>query len=138
MVAELGFDNASWAHRMLALAVDWLACIAIVVAVVGSYKTSQSFSLGILGAFVVESAILTATVGGSFGQIATRLRVVRVDGDRRPLDLVRAFARQILVALFVPPLVFRPDGRGLHDLAVGTATVTLATYRDLVHTEGER
>ena len=27
----------------------------------------------------------------------------------------------------IPPLVFRPDGRGLHDIAAGTATVTLQT-----------
>jgi uncharacterized RDD family membrane protein YckC len=54
------------------------------------------------------------------------------------LDPIRAFARQILVALIVPPLVFRPDGRGLHDLAVGTATVTLATYRALAQTGGTR
>lgn len=136
MVADLGFDNASWAHRMLALAVDWAACLAIAGVICGGYRTSHSFQLVTLGAFVVESAVFTATLGGSFGQIATRLRVVRVDGDPRPLDLIRALARQILVALFVPPLIFRPDGRGLHDLAVGSATVTLATYRDLTHTEG--
>ena len=34
--------------------------------------------------------------------------------------------RQVLIALVIPPLVFRPDGRGLHDIAAGSATVTLA------------
>lgn len=123
---------------MLALVVDWIACIAVVAMIFGGYRTSQTFSLALLAAFVVESTIFTATMGGSFGQIATRLRVVRADGDARPLDPIRALARQILVALFVPPLIFRPDGRGLHDLAVGSATVTLATYRALAHTEGPR
>lgn len=123
---------------MLALVVDWAACIVIVAMFAGGYRTSAGFSLAILAAFVVESAVFTATIGGSFGQVATRLRVVRADGDPRPLDPIRALARQILVALFVPPLIFRPDGRGLHDLAVGTATVTLATYRALAHTEGSR
>lgn len=123
---------------MLALVVDWAACIVIVAMFAGGYRTSPGFSLAILAAFVVESAVFTATIGGSFGQVATRLRVVRADGDPRPLDPIRALARQILVALFVPPLIFRPDGRGLHDLAVGTATVTLATYRALAHTEGSR
>jgi len=38
----------------------------------------------------------------------------------------------------IESLIFRPDGRGLHDLAVGSATVTLATYRALATTEGTR
>ena len=134
----MGFDNASWAHRMLALVIDWLACLAIAMVISGGYRTTQTFQFITLGAFVVESSLFTATIGGSFGQIATRLRVVHADGDPRPLDPIRALARQILVALVIPPLVFRPDGRGLHDLAVGTATVTLATYRDLTHNEGTR
>jgi len=33
--------------------------------------------------------------------------------------------RSLLIALVIPPLVFRPDGRGLHDLAVGSVTVPL-------------
>ena len=52
---------------------------------------------------------------------------LRIPG--KPLDLLRAIARQIMVAVVVPPLIFRPDGRGLHDIAAGTATVTLETYR---------
>ncbi len=31
----------------------------------------------------------------------------------------------MLIAWSIPPLVYRPDGRGLHDIAAGTATVTL-------------
>lgn len=123
---------------MLALAVDWLACIAVATVIHHGYRVGQAFSLTIAAAFVVESTAFTATIGGSFGQIATRLRVVRAEGDPRPLDPIRALARQILVVLFVPPLIFRPDGRGLHDLAVGSATVTLATYRALATTEGTR
>src|SRR5262249_9200751 len=77
--------------------------------------------------FLFESTVLMALVGGSFGQLATRLRVVRTDGSGRPLSVLRALVRQVLVALVIPPLVFRPDGRGLHDMAVGSATVTLQT-----------
>ena len=57
-----------------------------------------------------------ALSGGSFGQLATRLRVVRIDGSGRPLSLLTALLRQVLICLVIPPLVFRPDGRGLHDL----------------------
>jgi uncharacterized RDD family membrane protein YckC len=118
---------------MLALAVDWAACIAVAMVIHGGYHANQTFSLTIAAVFVAESTLFTSTMGGSFGQLATRLRVVRADGNPRPLDPIRTLARQILVILVVPPLVFRPDGRGLHDLAVGTAAVTLATYRDLAH-----
>lgn len=121
---------------MLALGVDWLACLAVAMVVSGGYRTTQSFQLVTLGAFLVESTLFTATIGGSFGQVATRLRVVRVDGNVRPLDPIRSLVRQLLVILVVPPLVFRPDGRGLHDLAVGSASVTLNTYRDLAHIKG--
>jgi uncharacterized RDD family membrane protein YckC len=63
-----------------------------------------------------------ALSGGSFGQLATRMRVVRVDGSGRPLSLLTALLRQVLICLVIPPLVFRPDGRGLHDMICGSAT----------------
>ena len=126
-------ETTSWARRMLALIVDWAASTLAVVLVVGPqrYAEDSAASFWVLLVFVVESALLTALSGGSFGQLATRLRVVRVNGDPRPIGLIQAFVRQILIALVIPPLVFRPDGRGLHDLAVGSATVTLQTWRGM-------
>ena len=119
-------DTASWGRRVLALFVDWIACTLVVSLFTPVYGVqNQGGQWWVLLAFVVESALLTATVGGSFGQLATRLRVVRMDGSGRPVGLLPALARQILVAVVIPPLVFRPDGRGLHDLMAGTATVTL-------------
>ncbi|MFT4081861.1 MAG: RDD family protein [Nocardioides sp.] len=133
---QLPFETASWARRVLALLVDWLVCWLVVAFLLGWHtvtRTGSSAQWWVLGAYVVESALLTAFVGGSFGKLATRLRTVRavpIGGyDPRPLDPLRALARQLLIAVVIPPLVFRPDGRGLHDLAAGTATVTLATYR---------
>lgn len=124
-------DTASWPRRFLALAVDWVACIFVVVLVVGwdGWLEGESSGIYVLGVFVLQSALFTGTIGGSFGQMATRLRVVRVDPPGAPLGLLKAVARQVLVALVVPPLVFRPDGRGLHDLAVGSACVTLGTWK---------
>ncbi|WP_036555891.1 RDD family protein [Nocardioides insulae] len=128
----LPFETASWPRRALALLVDWVVSSLVAAFILG---WSEFLSPGgpeqgvVLLVYVVESALLTATVGGSFGKLATRLRTVRVVDDPRPLDLLRSLARQVLVILVVPPLVFKPDGRGLHDLAVGTASVTLQTYR---------
>ena len=127
----LPFETASWARRALALIVDWFACTLVVVFFMGVADYSEVGSPGsfyTLLVFVAESALLTCTVGGSFGKMATRLRVVRVaDGGR--VDPLRSLGRAVAVALVIPPLVFRPDGRGLHDMLAGTATVTLQTAK---------
>jgi uncharacterized RDD family membrane protein YckC len=131
-VTDPSFPTASWTRRGLALLVDWLASTLVVIFFVGwdDYASPGGpEQFWVLLVYVVESALFTALAGGSFGKLATRLRTVRVDGDPRPLDLLRALARQIMVAVVVPPLIFRPDGRGLHDIAAGSATVTLETYR---------
>jgi uncharacterized RDD family membrane protein YckC len=123
-------ETASWLRRGVALLVDWFACtlaVSLFTPVYGAVGGHGSWWVLLL--YIVESAVLTAAVGGSFGKLATRLRTVRVDDPTRSVDPLRAFARQILVALVVPPLVFRPDGRGLHDIAAGSATVTLQTFR---------
>jgi uncharacterized RDD family membrane protein YckC len=130
---ELGFETASWGRRILALFVDWIASTLVVIAVVGwdDYQGGNTSSFAVLGVFVLESALLTALIGGSFGQVATRLRVVSVDGPTGHVDLLRALGRQVLIALVIPPLVFRQDGRGLHDLMAGSAVVTLQTFQRL-------
>jgi uncharacterized RDD family membrane protein YckC len=130
-VTELPFETASWGHRILALVVDWFASNLVVVAILGpsGWSTSRGSGFYAMGVFVVESAFFMALLGGSFGQLVTRLRVVRVDGSRRPLNLLMALLRQVLICLVIPPLVFRPDGRGLHDLVCGSATVPLAVLR---------
>lgn len=119
-------ETASWPRRILALAVDWFACLAVVEVLlrVGLLESNPS-GIWTLVLYVAESGLLTALAGGSFGKLLTRLRVVRADGSGRPVGLLQALLRSVLVALVIPPLVFKPDGRGLHDLAAGSATVPL-------------
>lgn len=121
-------ETASWAHRILALLIDWLASTLVVVFVLGvsGWSEDQLSGFYTMGVFILQTSLLSALAGGSFGQLATRMRVIRTDGSRRPPDLLRALLRAVLVCLVIPPLVFRPDGRGLHDLAVGTQTARLA------------
>lgn len=121
-------QTASWPRRMLALGVDWIASTLVVIAVLGPTAWLDDRYSGVItmGVFLVESALSTALIGGSFGKMITGLRVVRVDGSGRFPDVFRSVLRTALVCLVIPPLVFRPDGRGLHDLAAGSATVTLA------------
>ena len=137
--AQVGFETASWTRRIIALFVDWSASTLVVILALGglqAWSDSRASGFYALGVFVIETALFIALMGGSFGQVATRLRVVRANGDPRPIDPLRALLRQVLIALVIPPLVYRPDGRGLHDIAAGSATVTLDTYRALSGARG--
>jgi uncharacterized RDD family membrane protein YckC len=124
---ELPFETASWARRVGALLVDYAACWGVMLLIYGSdwFGSGSLPSVYLNLLFVGESAVLMALSGGSFGQLATRLRVVRADGSGRPLSLLTALLRQVLICLVIPPLVFRPDGRGLHDMICRSATIPL-------------
>ena len=117
--------SAPFSRRLLALFVDWLTCLAVVQGLVAAGAIAANPNgLGTLALFVVESAFFTAIAGGSFGKLATRVRVVRSDGSGRPVSLLRALLRSVLVGLLVPPLLTF-DERGLHDVAAGTRTITI-------------
>lgn len=115
---------AGWGRRIAALVLDWVASTLVAIAFTGLGGwldgTALSESLPLL-VFLVEATVLTALVGGSFGQLLVRVVVVRVDG--RPMSLLNALLRTFLVCLVVPPLVFNRDQRGLHDLAAKSVTL---------------
>jgi uncharacterized RDD family membrane protein YckC len=115
---------ASWRARVAAVCLDWAACMAVAVGFFGSEVLTGSGwrSWTILATFFVESAVLSAVTGGSFGQLVCRIGVLRL--DRAPLGPLRAVVRAGLVCLVLPALVVGADRRGLHDLAVGTAVVS--------------
>ena len=120
-------ETASWGRRVLALVVDWFASTLVVILAIGPAGWLEDPASGfyVLGVFALESTLLTALAGGSFGKLATGLRVVREDGSGRPVDLLRSLVRAVLVCLVIPPLVYRPDRRGLHDMAAGSRTVAV-------------
>lgn len=124
-------ETASWARRVAALCVDWAASTLVVVAFIGldRYTGDRLSGAYVLAVYTAENALLTALAGGSFGKLVTGLRVVRTDGRPGPISLLAAVVRSVLIALVIPPLVFRPDGRGLHDLAAGSATVVASRRR---------
>lgn len=118
-------QEATWGRRILALFVDWVACLAVVEGLVAAdVLAGNPNGLGTLGLFVLESALFTALAGGSFGKLVTRIRVVRRPDASVPVSLLRALVRSALVALLVPPLLTF-DGHGLHDVAAGTRTVAV-------------
>ena len=113
---------AGWGRRLAALFIDWFASL-LVTEVAASWMSMSSDterSMPLL-VFLVEATLFTAVAGGSFGQLALRVAVVRLDG--RPVTILNALLRTALICLVIPPLVFNRDNRGLHDLAVGTVTV---------------
>jgi hypothetical protein len=111
-------DTASWLRRIGALFIDWIAASLVAAAIVGGFEGSAYQWLP-LAVFWFESAVGVALVGSSFGQKLLGISVHTL--DNRPLPLLRAFERQLLVCLVIPPLVFRQDGRGLHDLLTNSA-----------------
>ena len=128
------FPTASWGRRILALFVDWAASTLVVLAFVGLDEYGEPGSpaqLYTLVVFVLEAALFTWLLGGSFGKLVTGLRVVPAAGRGRLSNPLPLLGRQVAIALVIPPLVFRSDGRGLHDILAGTATVTMDTYRIL-------
>jgi len=105
--------TASWLSRIGALFVDWTASYLVTFFILRDVQ-HPAFAALSLGIFWLETAVGIALTGSSFGQTVARIRVHHPDG--RPLTLFRALLRQLLVCLVIPPLVFRADGRGLHDL----------------------
>jgi len=115
-------EYASWLRRIVALALDWAASTLVTVGVIGlgDYLDNPSSGWVVLGVFALEVSVLTALAGGSFGQLLARVRVLTTEG--RPLSLLLAVVRTLLICVVVPPLVFKPEtGRGLHDQWTGSA-----------------
>ncbi|MFL6133067.1 MAG: RDD family protein [Nocardioidaceae bacterium] len=114
---------AGWGRRALALLLDWFASmlVAATFAGPGVFSSRGLEAWAPMAVFLVEASVLTPLLGGSFGQLLTRVAVVRVDG--KPLNLLLAVARTFLICLVIPPLIFNRDQRGLHDLVAGTVTV---------------
>lgn len=136
--ASVPFPTASWGRRILALVVDWFASTLVVLAIVGleEYTRPETTLADFLPlfVFVIESALFTWLLGGSFGKLLTGLRVVPAAGRGTLHNPLTLLARQVAIAIVIPPLVFRQDGRGLHDILAGTANVTMPTYRQLTTT----
>src|SRR5690349_513332 len=108
---------AGFGRRLVAVTVDWLACLAIAAGILhaGSWIT--------LGVFAAENLLLVSTLGSTLGHRLLGMRVVRLDGGRpRPVPVV---VRTVLLCLAVPALIWDRDGRGLHDKAAGTAVARI-------------
>ncbi|TDT32717.1 RDD family protein [Naumannella halotolerans] len=113
---------ASWGQRIAALIMDWATCTLLAFAVLGSEVIyGQGWErFAVLITFFLESAVLSALAGGSFGQLLARIAVIRLDGEQLGW---RAVPRALLVSLALPALIIGPHRRGLQDLLCDTVVV---------------
>jgi uncharacterized RDD family membrane protein YckC len=99
-------------RRILALCVDWAACLLISTA----FFHGNSFAT--LSIFAAEQMALVGTVGYGLGHRLLGLRVERLGGG--PAGIPAAIVRALLLCLVIPAVVFDADQRGLHDKAART------------------
>jgi uncharacterized RDD family membrane protein YckC len=114
---------ASWWSRIAALVLDWGVCMVVAVFLFGTgVLTGGGWRAWmILATYLVESAVLTALTGSSFGQLLAGVGVVRLDGA--PLGWPRALARAAMICLVLPTVVIGAERRALNDLLLGTVVV---------------
>lgn len=101
-------------RRLAALVLDWLACMAISLAIFRVQVWTIAFFAG-------EVWLLTALTGFTLGKRLLGIRVARIDG--KPVGLLSSLVRTALLLLVVPALVYDRDLRGLHDKAARTVVL---------------
>lgn len=114
------FNRVGLRRRVAAIAVDWLACYAIIAAFTGGIgQMVPERSWNILALFFSEVLVLTTLVGGSLGQKIFGIRVITfVDG--RAASPIQVLIRTILLVLVVTAVTYDANGRGIHERLSGT------------------
>ena len=114
------FIRTTYGRRMAALALDWLACYAIVAALSGGiYKMSPNSSLYVLAIFFLEVWILIALQGATLGHRLFGMKVIRFE-DGGAISLSQALIRTVLLVLVVTAVTFDVNGRGIHERLSGS------------------
>jgi len=114
------FIRTTYGRRMGALALDWLACYAIVAAFSGGIgQMSPNSSLYVLAQFFGQVWILTALQGATLGHRLLGMKVVRFE-DGGAISARQAFFRTALLVLVVTAVTFDENGRGIHERLSGS------------------
>jgi hypothetical protein len=113
---------APMSRRLLALFVDWLVAGGLALLIVRwnllspMISTTQWITWFLIGTVAVRLWRFTP------GQYLVGIQVAPADGTNT-IGIGRAFVRNLLLTLIVPPLITDIDGRGLHDRATRTVVV---------------
>ena len=130
-------ETASWIRRMFALAVDWAACSLVTIVLVGGERffADAASSPDTLPSFITLGSTSSRTASSPPPSAARSASsppgcasYASMAGGSS-VSLLAALGRSVLIAAVIPPLVFRSNGRGLHDILFDTATVTLQTAK---------
>ena len=114
------FIRTTYGRRMAALALDWLACYAIVAALSGGVnKMNPNSSLYVLVIFFLEVWILITLQGATLGHRLFGMRVVRFE-DGGAISLLQALIRTVFLVLVVTAVTFDQNGRGIHERLSGS------------------
>lgn len=114
-----GGRTAPFGRRLVALVIDWVACLLITYGLIGGFVELGPAARSFLPLFIllVENFIGVSLGGATFGHRILGLRVTPLQGEW--VTPGRSLTRAILLCLVIPPLL--TDGhRGLHDRAAGT------------------
>jgi uncharacterized RDD family membrane protein YckC len=104
-------------RRLGALVVDWGVSYLISFA----FFRPDHDGFATLGIFAVLQLVFLLILNGSFGHLIFGLRVVPLVPGY--LGLWRPVVRTVLLALFIPAVIYDKDQRGLHDRWAGTILV---------------
>ncbi|WP_293785527.1 RDD family protein [uncultured Aeromicrobium sp.] len=117
--------EATIGRRLIALVIDWLiaALVAGLAFGVGYPPSGPRQSFVIQFVFVVVVGLFVGLFGVSPGKRMVRLAVINRDGAA--IGWWRGLLRTALMSLVIPALIQTKDGRGLHDLAVGSKVVKI-------------
>ena len=114
---------ASLGRRLIAVAIDWGACLLITYGLIANLtelsEVGRSFVP--LLVFFVENLVMVAFGGSTFGHRLLGMQVIPV--ARPHSSVLQSAIRAALICLVIPAVIFDRTGRGLHDLAAGTALV---------------
>ena len=105
-------------RRIVALLLDWYLCWALAQWLLPGWNEHGLVTLAFL--FLLNVLLVGAT-GHTPGHFLLGLQVQTLEG--RPAGFGRAALRSLLLCLVIPPVVFDPDQRGLHDRAAETILV---------------
>jgi uncharacterized RDD family membrane protein YckC len=92
--------------------IDWLPCL------VAAQLFTKNPQFSTLALFAALTALSIGIAGRTPGHAVAGLRVALLDGRRAGFSA--AVIRTVLLCLFIPPLIYNHDNRGLHDRAAGT------------------
>jgi uncharacterized RDD family membrane protein YckC len=104
-------------RRLLGVAIDWAVAYLIVLFLF----RPDPFGFKTLGLFAIMQIAFLLVFNGSIGHLAVGLRLVPLNPGY--LGYWRPIVRTVLLALFLPAVIYDRDQRGLHDRWAGTILV---------------